>query len=121
MGRTGFLENLVVPATPWRTISNPVFALLSVALFVSLIPVAQADEFDRLEGSVFFEIPRRPDVRSHGSLSFAELDALPTVLRGERSALVIVQTDQGNLAKMLISYGLRRQNPADDPDSAAPS
>jgi biopolymer transport protein ExbD len=82
--------------------------------------VALGDEFDRLEGSVFFEIPGRSDVRKAKGLSFAEIEGLPAALRGERSALVIVKTDQGNLGKILISCGLRRQNPSGDRDSTAP-
>jgi len=110
----------MVAAIPWPTIKILVSTLSSFALIGSLGGVSLGDDFDRLEGSLFFEIPRRPDVRTHTSLSFAALDALPTVLRGERNALVIVPTDQGNLAKMLVSYGLRRQNPLDDRDSAVP-
>ena len=40
------------------------------------------------------------------------------VLRDERAAFVIVQTDQGNLAKLLVSPGLRKLKPSEK-DGAA--
>jgi hypothetical protein len=36
---------------------------------------------------------------------------MPEVVRGERSALIIATTEQGNLAKLLVSTGLRRSAP----------
>ena len=42
-------------------------------------------------------------------LGFRELEALPSVLRDSRSALVLVKTDQGNLARLLVSPGFRKR------------
>jgi hypothetical protein len=104
----------------WLTVKNLGLAISLLVFFSTAEKTVRGDEFDRLEGRPFFEIPSRSDVRTHTSLSFSQLDALPTVLRGERDALVIVRTDQGNLAKLLISHGLQRQNPTDLQDPGVP-
>ena len=41
-------------------------------------------------------------------------------MRGERSALIVATTDQGNLAKLLVSPGLRRQASAGDKPAMVP-
>jgi hypothetical protein len=120
MGRMRFLENSIVSAMAGRAIRKLALALSAFALIVSAGVVSGGDDFDRLEGKLLFDLPSRPDIRTHTALSFGELDQLPPVLRGERDALVIVRTDQGNMAKVLISHGLRRKNPSDDLDSAVP-
>lgn len=80
---------------------------------VGLAAASRGDEFDRLEGAVFFELIKGTDSHSHSSLTVRELEALPVVLRDERTALVIAKTDQGNLAKMLVSPGLRKRKPSE--------
>ena len=52
---------------------------------------------------------RRADAHAQTRLSIRALDALPEVLRGERAAFVIVTTDQGNLAKILLSAGMHKR------------
>jgi hypothetical protein len=83
----------------------------AVVLLLMSISSAWGDEFGRLEGPAFFNLITGPGVRAHAGLSFRELEALPTILRDERAALVIVKTDQGNLAKILVSAGLRKLKP----------
>ena len=46
-------------------------------------------------------------------MTVRDLEALPAVLRDERAALVIAKTDQGNLAKLLVSAGLRKLKPSE--------
>ena len=60
--------------------------------------------------------------RAHGTahLSVRTIESLPEVVRGERAALVIATTDQGNLAKLLVSPGLRRQAAAGDKAAMVP-
>jgi biopolymer transport protein ExbD len=84
------------------------YAIMLVVSLAGLTASAVGDEFGRLEGGPFFELPQRRDAHSHTLLTFRDLEALPEVLRGERSALVLAQTDEGNLAKLLVSTGLRR-------------
>jgi hypothetical protein len=69
---------------------------------------ARGDQFDRMEGDALFGIPRSPDAKAAKSLTLADLDGLPTVLRDARSPLVLVKTDQGNVARLLVSPALRR-------------
>ena len=63
-------------------------------------------------GASIFQSYHRTGRAHHAGLSFRELEALPTILRDERAALVIVKTDQGNLAKILVSAGLRKLKPS---------
>jgi biopolymer transport protein ExbD len=75
-----------------------------------LLKPGRGDEFGRLLGPPLFDIPQRPDARGQSQLSIRALEALPEGLRGERAALVIVATDQGNMAKLLVSAGFRKRN-----------
>ena len=93
---------------------------LAVAFVLTWAMPTWSDEFGRLEGPDFFNLISLPDTHTHASLSFQELDALPTILRNERAALVIVKTDQGNLAKMLVSAGLRKLNPSQKEGPSVP-
>jgi biopolymer transport protein ExbD len=80
---------------------------------VGLAAASRGDEFGRLEGAFFFELIKGTDAHIRPSLTFRELEALPVVLRDERTALVIAKTDQGNLAKMLVSPALRKLKPSE--------
>lgn len=86
---------------------------LGVVLFGLLVlsapGSARGDEFARLIGVTLFEIPTGPGVSATAHLGLRAIESLPEVLRGERSALILATTDQGNLAKLLVSVGLRRQ------------
>jgi biopolymer transport protein ExbD len=50
-----------------------------------------------------------PGSKVHSSLGFRDLEALPSVLRDSRSALVLVKTDMGNLARMLVAPAFRKR------------
>jgi hypothetical protein len=85
---------------------------LAVAFLLTWATDIRSDEFGRLEGPEFFNLISRAGARAHASLSLRELDALPTILRDERAAFVIVKTDQGNLARIVVSAGLRKLKPS---------
>lgn len=88
-------------------------ARLAAVYFACPAVFAAFDAFGELRGSAMFDLPRRADARSHTTITLRDLEALPQALRGERAALLLVQTDQGNLAKMLVSAGYRKQKPAE--------
>jgi len=71
----------------------------------------RGDEFSGIAGPFLPELMRRTDVRSYASLSIGELEARPEVLPRVRSAFLIVKTDEGNLAKLLVSPGFRKRRP----------
>jgi hypothetical protein len=73
---------------------------------------ALGDEFSRLDGPAFFALTSRADARLHSHLTLRQLDATPAVLRDERAALVLAKTDEGNLAKLLVSTGFRKLKPS---------
>ncbi|RUL85600.1 biopolymer transporter ExbD [Tautonia sociabilis] len=89
----------------------------ALALLAAIAPIALADDFDRLEGRVLEEIPGGPIATAHPQLTVAELAGLPNVLGRIRSAVLVVRTDQGNPARVLISPGFR---PAPVPEGADP-
>jgi hypothetical protein len=82
-----------------------VLALLS---FGPLAFAVRADEFDRLDGPALAAIPEQGKVPPQERLSLAEIGQMPSVLRGTRSALIVVKTGQGNLARLLVSPALRK-------------
>jgi hypothetical protein len=90
--------------------------VLALAGWVPVWP----DEFGRLDGARLFELPGRKDARMRSSIGLRELEALPEVLPGERAALVLVKTDGGNLAKLLVSSGLRKVKPSEKESPAVP-
>ena len=79
-----------------------------------------SDEFDRLEGASLFTIPDGAGTRTPLVLNFRDLDALPPVLDGERAALVFVKTEQGNLAKVLVSGAFKKLMPANQEAASVP-
>ena len=64
------------------------------------------DEFERVEGPALKDAATGG--MAHDSLSFAELGNLPNVLRDSRSALLVVKTDQGNLARLLVAPAYKK-------------
>jgi hypothetical protein len=83
--------------------------LALLGLLVIPLTATRGDEFDRLGGGALAALVRDPHTRTHPALGFRELEALPPVLRDTRSALLIVKTDQGNLAELLVSPGFRKR------------
>jgi hypothetical protein len=82
---------------------------LSILLgFLVFAGPAWADDFERLEGKVLGELAKNPDAKPHEQLTLQELGTLPNVLAGNRTPLVLVKTEQGNLARMLVSAGFRK-------------
>lgn len=77
-------------------------------LTLALATLASADEFDRLEGRTLAEIPGSDMATAHESISIQDLVLLPNVLRDSRAALVIVKTDQGNPARLLVTPAFRK-------------
>ena len=82
-------------------------------------PNLWGDEFGRLVGPLLFRMPLSR-MRGRTRLSVRELEGLPEVLRGERAAFVIVTTDQGNIAKLLLSSGMRQRSGEAGKDNLVP-
>ncbi|MGO9465194.1 MAG: ExbD/TolR family protein [Isosphaeraceae bacterium] len=95
-------------------------AVLIIASLVVFPEGVRADEFSRIAGPFVSELMRRPDARSHESLTIRQLESLPEVLPRVRTALLIVKTDEGNLAKLLVTPGLRKGKPGPTPSPLVP-
>ena len=93
-----------------------------VILSLSSIAVAlRPAEFDRLDGLQIAALLRDPRTKTHQSLGFRDLEKLPSVLRDARGALLLVRTDQGNLARLLVAPAFRKRPPAEvDRERARP-
>lgn len=98
----------------------PVVTLLGLSIFTALATTVRADEFERLEGVFLFDIPGRAGTRAPSALTYRDLEALPPALRDERAPLVIVKTDQGNLAKVLVTAAFKKLMPADQGAASVP-
>ena len=70
--------------------------------------LARADQYERLEGTQLERLTQGEGATKHSSLSFREIEALPNAFSDSRTALLVIKTDQGNLAKLLVSPGLRK-------------
>jgi hypothetical protein len=88
------------------SIVDPRWVLL--AWLVSALPTALGDEFDRLEGPALVGVPASKEAKARERLTIAEIGTLPNVLRGVRSAPIVVTTDEGNVARILAVPALRK-------------
>jgi len=95
-------------------------AVVLIANLVVFTDGARGDEFSRIAGPFVPELMRRPDARSHASLTVGEIESLPELLPRVRSALLIVKTDEGNVAKLLVSPGLRKGKLGEKPSPLVP-
>lgn len=78
-----------------------------------------ADEFDRLGDADLGRAVLQQHARKLDGVDFRTLAALPAVLRDARSSLLIVVTDQGNVARLVASPGYRKL--AGDPEKLIPT
>src|SRR6516162_5460758 len=81
----------------------------SVLMLLVLPSLVWADDFDRFEGAPLAAVPKSAE--AHDQLTIAELGTMPRVVRGVRSAVLVVKTDQDNPARVIVSPALRK--PAD--------
>jgi hypothetical protein len=81
---------------------------LALLLLVVLSVPSLSQEFDRLEGPVLASLLDRPEVSGREAISVTDMAALPVVFRESRATPVVVKTDQGNLARLLIVPGFRK-------------
>lgn len=70
--------------------------------------VGPPDDFERLDGRALRDAAEGPDAEAHEALSLEEIGALPSLLPGTRSALLVVRTGAGNVAAVLVAPGRRR-------------
>src|SRR5262249_31176742 len=98
-----------------RKSMNRGWLLLVLTAWGMFVPChAQGEEFDRLEGAELAELTHNTEAQPRQTLTVREIEALPTVLRDNRSALVIAMTGQGNYARMLLAPALRRAPESSD-------
>jgi hypothetical protein len=83
-------------------------------------PSVHGDDFGGIIGPALFEIPQRFEANRTTHLSIRTIESLPEVVRGERSALIVATTDQGNLAKLLVSPGLQRSGSTGNKGTVVP-
>jgi hypothetical protein len=79
-----------------------------VFLLVVLARTATSGEFDRLEGEQLAALARGPASKTHTSLTIGEIEALPAALSDTRATFLVVKTDQGNLARLLVTPAFRK-------------
>lgn len=82
-------------------------------VFVLVTTPARADDFERLEGEILTNITRAGEPLPQPSIGMPELARIPRVLRDTRATLLIVRTDLGNVARVLIDFGLRQPEGAE--------
>ncbi len=69
---------------------------------------ARADDFERLEGKTLAEVAASPALETRARLTYADIGSLPRVLEAVRSTLILVKTEDGNLAPVLVDAALRK-------------
>jgi ubiquinone/menaquinone biosynthesis C-methylase UbiE len=75
---------------------------------------ARADDFDRLEGAVLANVLSTDKVTPRDRLTLTDLGSLKSPFRDPRAPVLIVRTDKGNLARLIVAHGFR-----ETPDKAA--
>lgn len=81
-------------------------SIRSLLLLLGMATVAGAQEFNRLEGPALEGVPQGREPSE--SLTIAQLAALPTPFRDARSPVIVVRTDQGNLARLVVAPAFRK-------------
>ncbi len=82
---------------------------------ILLVPAPTwADQFELLDGQTLNRLLKGPDVAQRRDLSLGEIGAMPARLADSRAALVVVRTEAGNPARLLLVPELRKP-PASDP------
>ena len=81
--------------------------LAATAALAILTATAAADDFERLEGRLLESIADRPEAEARARLSLGDFAALPNVLEGVRSPVLIVRTDRGNPCRLIAAPGFR--------------
>jgi len=79
-------------------------------MFLSLLAmtVLSADDFDHLEGPALAGVTKSAEATRRDALSITELSNLPNVLAGVKSPVIVVKTDEGNPARLMVSPTLRK-------------
>src|SRR4051794_35647470 len=70
--------------------------------------IASGGEFDRLEADALERLSRSDSATRLEKITTRGIESLPQALKDERSAFLIVKTDQGNYTRMLASMALRK-------------
>ena len=78
------------------------------SMLFAVIPASRADQFELMDGPMLARLIKGTTVTARPGLTMADLGAMPALLRDSRSALVLAKTEQGNLARMLLSVELRK-------------
>lgn len=81
---------------------------LPLLMIIAVARTAFCDDFERLEGATLAAIPGSNAVEPREGLSFSAIGSLPRVLGDVRSALLLVQTEDGNLAPVTVEPALRK-------------
>jgi hypothetical protein len=71
-------------------------------------PVGAADAFDQLDARVLGALVARTDLPEVPTLSLAAIGNLPRLVPGLRSGLVVIRTDEGNVAAVALTSALRK-------------
>ncbi len=76
---------------------------------------AAADEFDRYTGSVLSKVTSSDGAMAVEQLSFSELVRATSVLRETTGCFVVVRSDEGNWAKLVLRSAIRKQGDGEQP------
>lgn len=91
----------------------------SLAIGLAIACVAESapafDNFDLIEGQTLIKLAQEPPATPRQQLAIADLASLPRVLPDSRATLLLAKTAEGNLARLLVSPGLRKSQSADGP------
>ena len=84
------------------------WSLVVAVLGAILGTPVQGDQFELLDGRALTKLLEGPQVANRASLSFSDIGAMPALLPDSRAALVVVRTDLGNPARLLLVPELRK-------------
>ncbi|MEW4568577.1 biopolymer transporter ExbD [Tautonia sp. JC769] len=89
-----------------------------IALLALSPAIGLADDFDRLEGRTLAAIPKGTGsgAEAREALALTDLLALPNLLDGIRSPVLVVETDQGNPSRVMLAPGFWSPPPRDGSD-----
>src|SRR4051794_13090114 len=81
----------------------------AVLLILVLSTSLRGSEFDRIEGERLGSLIREGVLESRQALTASAIEAIPQAFKDVRSAFLVVKTNEGNLARLLVSPAFRKR------------
>lgn len=93
----------------------PLFLLIASILSFSMVPALRADDFDDYTTSVLAKVAASDRASAVDEISMTDLLRSKSILARENGAFLVVRTDEGNWAKLVVIPSFRKHEDGEVP------